>query len=39
MESQLHEQAVKGDGTVGIETHNIRDFERYNKRRDAKFQQ
>lgn len=39
MESQLHEQAVKGDGTTGRETHNIHDFERYKKRTDAKFQQ
>lgn len=39
MESQLHEQAIKGDGTMGRETHNTHDFERYKKRTDAKFQQ
>lgn len=39
MESQLHEQAVKGNGTMEIETHNIHDFGRNRKRTDAKFQQ
>lgn len=37
MESQLHKQAVKGGGTMGIEAHNIHDFERYKK--ITKFQQ
>lgn len=39
MESQLHEQAIKGDGTMGRETHNTHDFERCKKRTNAKFQQ
>lgn len=39
MESQLHKQAVKGGGTMGIEAHNIHDFDRYKKRTEEKFQQ
>lgn len=29
MVSQLQEQAVKGNGTLGLETHNIWDVERH----------